>query len=591
MAPRAQNRKSRRRSKKIRAAQAAQATRPGAPKTVPPEVRQGLSLSQKLIDAGQFAEAEGLLHQLQRVAPRNADILFQSGRLCELKLQTDAARGLYHECLSVAPGFRLAAVHLAALLSTQADYPQTVQVLEAALRHAPVDPQLHHLAGQAYEAMQIHGKAAEHYNVLAELRPQPAAFELLGNAQFAAGNLAEARRAFKKALQYGSKPEKILAVLARLETSVGNGEAALAHLRSALRQVPEDGFAYLQLASDFAKEIDARELLLKAQEARPVDRHGEPLPANVVPMCFAYARLHELLSEHEEAFAFYKRANESLQVHSGYDPQCESVLLDEVIGRSRCDQSVSLAGASDSLQPVFVFGLPRSGTTLLEQILTSHPEVSGLGEHEAFGWISKYLTHSRDADASKAANLYLSSYPAHAANAIRVVDKSMSTPEHIGTILKVFPNASFIHCQRHPMETGWSMYSMYFGDRRVPYSNSFEGIAARTRSTAKLMQFWRHELPDRILSVRYDDLVGDMRETTARALQHIGLDWHPACADFHQKTNMVRTASITQVRQPIYTTAKQKWRQYERHLKPLMSLLEAETTAYETAGNTATTAP
>ena len=169
---------------------------------------------------------------------------------------------------------------------------------------------------------------------------------------------------------------------------------------------------------------------------------------------------------------------------------------------------------------------------------------------------------------------YLESLPEAARTSPVVVDKSMSTPWVMASILAVFPDATFINCRRHPMETAWSMYSLYFGDKRVPFANSFAGIAARALAYERLVRYWQQREPGRILDVRYEDLVNEPKTVASGILNFIGLGWHPACAEFHSSPSIVRTASVTQVRQPIYKTASQKWRRYEQHLQQLQELLD-----------------
>ena len=532
----------------------------------------------QLLSTNRETEASDLTGQLLAIGPNDPDLLFTAGLVNERRGQFNDARVHYLACVGIEPAHLDANIRLAQMAIRDSDYPDALVIVTAALKREPSSPQLHHLAGQICEHMRHYSKAAYHYERLAELRPQKGAFELLGNALGLTEDHAGARRAYKAALRHGSKPAHIRAILARLEAAAGNFDTAVAHLNTALREDPHDGFAYLQLANDFSSHIDTSELLKAADKAHP----PESPAAKDAAMCFATARLHELRHDYDAAFHNYQQANDALDSASDFDPATEMQQATSLVDRYREFNRADINGAGhQSEKPVFVFGLPRTGTTLLEQILSAHPDISGVGEHEAFSWIDRYLREPTAERIAVAADAYLASLPRAAQSAVKVLDKSMSTPQSIGTILTVFPNACFIHCSRHPMETAWSIYSLYFGEKRVPFSNSFEGIAAHFEAHEAIMRFWRERLPDQILAVRYEELVDQPRKVATKALNHIGLEWHPDCEEFHSHDRMVRTASLTQVRQPIYKTASQKWCHYEEHLKPLQILLTPFIERYE----------
>ncbi|MGI9464351.1 MAG: sulfotransferase family protein, partial [Aestuariivirgaceae bacterium] len=168
---------------------------------------------------------------------------------------------------------------------------------------------------------------------------------------------------------------------------------------------------------------------------------------------------------------------------------------------------------------------------------------------------------------------YMDSLPKRAGDTRLFVDKSMSTYGFVGSILRLFPNARFVQCVRHPMEAAWSMYSTLFQTGQLQFTTDFAGLAQKYEIYENFMTLWDRLYPDRILHLYYDELINDPEVEIRRILNHLGLEWDPACLDFHTTKNTVRTASITQVRQPLYKTASQKWRSYEAHLEPLQTLL------------------
>ncbi|HFC05382.1 MAG TPA: sulfotransferase, partial [Rhizobiales bacterium] len=165
-------------------------------------------------------------------------------------------------------------------------------------------------------------------------------------------------------------------------------------------------------------------------------------------------------------------------------------------------------------------------------------------------------------------------------DAQRIVDKSISSLLHLGTIATMFPNARIICCQRHPMDVAWSAYKQYFNDGALAYTYSFERIVSHQKIYAQALKHWQSVLGDKLVTVRYEDLVSAPEESAKSLISHIDLPWQESCLDFYKSKTPVRTASYEQVRQPIYTTAIGSWKPYEPWLKQLQSSLLAEIEAY-----------
>ncbi len=160
-------------------------------------------------------------------------------------------------------------------------------------------------------------------------------------------------------------------------------------------------------------------------------------------------------------------------------------------------------------------------------------------------------------------------------------DKSISSFKHIGSILLMFPNACLVACERHPMDIAWSIFVEYFSNNAVVYSYDLRRIACHLRFHREIMDHWAKVLPGRILTLRYEDVVSDPEGAGRRLIAHAGLDWDEAVLAFHQSRRVVRTASLEQVRQPIYKTSVGKWRRFEPHLQALSQDLEDLIDRYE----------
>lgn len=240
----------------------------------------------------------------------------------------------------------------------------------------------------------------------------------------------------------------------------------------------------------------------------------------------------------------------------------------------------------DSRVPVFIVGMPRSGTSLAEQILSSHPEVHGAGELNYIHDIANQLMFSLgdaalfaekvvglDRAAAKAlAGQYLRKVSAFSPDAARITDKMPHNFTFLGLIALLLPGARIIHMRRSPLDNCFSIYSNMFSAAHG-YANDLRTLGDYYVEYARLMDHWRQVLPGRIHEVRYEDLVADQEGVTRRMLDFIGLDWHPACLEFFANARSVSTISRWQVRQPIYRTSVDRWRPYERHLGPLIEAL------------------
>jgi Sulfotransferase family len=243
----------------------------------------------------------------------------------------------------------------------------------------------------------------------------------------------------------------------------------------------------------------------------------------------------------------------------------------------RNELAVPRSGGLGNDLPVFVVGMPRSGTSLTEQILASHPEVHGAGE--LLYWIFAADAERAAAPAERAAVIaelgraYLEGLAAQAPGASRIIDKLPVNFRHIGLIHAALPGARFIHIERNPLDTCLSIYFQGFSAAHL-YATDFGDLAHYYREYRRLMAHWRAVLPPQtLLDIRYEALVDDPEGSSRRMLEHIGLAWDPRCLEFYRTDRPVLTASNWQVRQPINKSSVERWRRYERFLAPLRAAL------------------
>ena len=294
-------------------------------------------------------------------------------------------------------------------------------------------------------------------------------------------------------------------------------------------------------------------------------------PVDGMQLRFALGKYFDDIGSYDEAFSQYQQANElSKQFSGSYDENYFSSNIDDII--AQCDGS-ALPYASDTDEPVFVIGMPRSGTSLTEQILASHPSVAGAGE-------IVFWEHAFFRPSANVAKDYLERLHARAGretapavtHPLRVVDKMPANFIYAGLIHAVFPRARFIHMQRHPLDVCLSVYRQSFA-KVTAVGNDLHHLAHYYEQYLRVMAHWRKVLPTSVLlEVPYEALVQDPETWARRMVDFIGLPWDPRCLQFQQTDRPVITASRWQVRQGINAGSIGRWRKYERHLGPLRHL-------------------
>jgi len=305
-----------------------------------------------------------------------------------------------------------------------------------------------------------------------------------------------------------------------------------------------------------------------------------------VGLYFALGRALDEVNEHGRAFVCFERGNRLRRSLMKYQPRELEVLVDESIRRYDAEHAAlpPAAGASTS-GPVLVCGMPRSGSTLVEQILASHPKAEGVGETPALPMAIGRITGDPSQRVATAAALpdpelsalgerYAAELQRLAPDAEVVVDKFLTNFLQVGLLRRALPGARFIHVRRAPMDNGFGIYRTLFTST-IPYAYDVNEIAAAYALTHRLCDHWEAVMPGSILQVDYEDLVEDLEGTARKIVEFAGLPWDDACLSFHETERAVQTASATQVRQPIYATSVERWKPYEPHLKQLVRAFEA----------------
>lgn len=567
-----------------------------------------------LQEMGRYAESRACLEKVLAMQPENPEILNNLGNTCSRQGETVLAERYWRQALALKPDYAKAHSNLAKLLAERRQYDEA---LELGRRAIALDPQfadayinlaaLEMERGRYPEALKwldaLLAVRADHAVALAAralvLGKLERPTEALASAEEAvrhAPNNAEGQYAYGSALQALGRPQEALAAYERAATCPGTkAEDALVAravlfmeqgrkreaeeaFERALARFPQSVNAWYSWAD--LKKFGPGDPLIPRMQAL-FDRGEDLLPQARMALHFALGKAYLDAGDSVQAFWHLDRGNAQKRATFTYEAAATSRFMADIADVFSRDLFAHRPGAgAESSRPVFVVGMPRSGTTLTEQILASHHAVCGAGElshlQRVVAGIADYPHAVRRATAGAPrtwGEAYLECVTPLAQGALYVVDKMPANFLHAGFIHLALPQARIIHCRRNAVDTCLSCYSKLFsGEQRFSYNQ--EELGRFYRDYERLMDHWRAVLPPtHFLEVDYEAIVEDLETEARRMLTFLGLDWDPACLEFHKTKRAVRTASVNQVREPIYKTSAGRWRAHAQQLQPLLTAL------------------
>lgn len=494
--------------------------------------------------------------------------LLECGDQCVARGADTEAISHYQDVLRHVPGHGEALNRLAAAYCRLGLYYEAKDCFRQAISVKPGSPEAHCNLGTVLQWLGEFDEAEASLRQALQIKPHfVTARVALGFTLLHLARLGEATSHFRKALKATPGHAEALIGVGQIARLEGRFERAEHLFRSALRAKPRMRGALAALAGIRTMTVADGEWLADAQH---IAASGLP-PVEEAEIRFAIGKYYDDVREYDQAFQSYHRANELLKtLAERYDRDARARSVDATIGMYTRDAlATEPAGASASDKPVFIVGMMRSGTSLAEQIIASHPAAKGMGE-SAF-WSNAASAGSEGVRRELAAS-YLQQLIRYGGDALRIVDKTPVNADHLGMIHSVFPHARIIHMQRDPVDTCLSCYFQLF----PPVHNftlDLSDLAHYYREYRRLMAHWHAVLPPAsILEVPYAELVADPGVWTRRMLEFLGLEWDERCLSPHKTVRPVVTASAWQVRQRIYQTSVARWRHYEKFIEPLMSL-------------------
>jgi tetratricopeptide (TPR) repeat protein len=542
-----------------------------------------------------FAEAEPAYRRAIALQPDFADAWNNLGTcLRELK-RPEEAEAVYRKALELTPNNPDTLDNLALALKDLDRLDEAAGMSRRALTIEPRSDKFYvHYATILLDQKKVIDAAAAVERALAINANNHDAVNLMGRVAFERGELAESLTYYERALTLKPDLADAFNNMGNVLKELGRLAEALDAYREALRLDPKITGVYVNLAD--SKTFEPGDPHLAAMEAL-VAEPGGLSKSDRMQLDFGLGKAYADLKDHSRSFQHLLTGNAAKRATIAYDEPAAFTLFERIERAFSRDLITAKSGGGDaSAAAVFVIGMPRSGTTLVEQIIASHPIAYGAGELQTFNDV---VLTVRGADGSPLAYpdfvgtlddstlrqigaRYVASLRELAvrhgrADAARITDKMPSNYYFAGLIHLALPNATIIHTVRNPVDTCISCFSKLFSAEQN-HTYDLGELGRYYKRYECLMTHWRSVLPPgRILDVHYEDVVADLEGQARRIIAHCGLSWHERCLSFHETDRPVRTASATQVRQPIYTSAVGRWRVYEECLEPLLTALGIET--------------
>ncbi len=568
--------------RKQRATRRARRGTAGRPGPLDAMLREAVSLQQ----AGRLAEAEGLYREVLRQAPDHPAALQYLAWIANRAGRAEEAIALIRRSLEHTPRDPVAQSNLGNILREQGRLPEAIEAYRAAIRLRPDYVNAHYNLGITLRDNRDHERAARHFRRAIDLAPRDAVlWDGLGTALGGLRQLDEAKRAFETAIRLDPAYAEAYSQLGVLSMVLGKQDEARAYFDKVLELEPEHANTHLMRSR--LREFEADDEGELARMEAMLERAGDDEEA-LISLHFGLGKMYDDIGEVDKAFAHFESANRLRSRTANFDVDG---LADEVARTiatftpERTCRRRPTAKGSDL--PVFIVGMPRSGTTLVEQIIASHPSAAGAGELRDIDDLTKVLAKETGRPypecvedltpglADTLAARYLARLRAVGPGAVRVTDKALSHAFHLGFIALLFPDARIVVCNRDPLDVGLSLFFQKFVPGTLEFSYDLGSIGVYCREHRRLMRHWREVLPLELHEVSYEDLVANQERVSRGIIEYCGLPWDDRCLSFFETERAVHTASHWQVRQPIYRSSVGRAARYSSHLDALRRGLAA----------------
>lgn len=520
----------------------------------------------------------------------------------------------FEKTIQLRPQWSSAYIRAGEMLARLGRLEEGLRALERAVRLKPDHARARRQLGHLYAFLGKYAKAASAYQRALRIEPLHAVTHMaLGTSLQNGGDFHAAARCYRRAIDLDPGLADAHSNLATALQGLGLPDEAEPVFRKALELAPDHTHALAGLASIL--EIQAR-----FHEGLALIAHHATRESADIELITTYARLKNRLGEHREGIRTLEGALRKGPVGSAQRRRMHFVLGDCYDAVSEFESAFSHYRAGNILKPgrfdpdnhraqietlirtfdgafvsrptqrnpgseklVFIVGMPRSGSSLVEQILAAHPDIHACGERDDIAKLVMSLDHEgresggyprclaaiTSARLETAAQAYLTRNSAEQGEALRITDKSPGNFLHLGLIERLFPACRIVHCVRHPLDTGLSCYFQDFAGQTVPFAQNLEHIGIYYREYRRIMSHWQNTLSLPIMDVHYEELVAEPERIAREMVGFLGLEWSDNCTRHHEIERVVLTASSAQARRPVYQHSVRRFRNYEQFLAPL----------------------
>lgn len=525
------------------------------------------------------------ISQAVQIDENNCQYFSNLGEACRRVGKLEEALDAFDKAIVLKPDFLKGHLGAGNTLRDMGKNKEAVSKFRLALAINPNFAEAYHYLGVTFIEQANLDDAVPVLRKAVALRPAYGEAQLtLASALEQSGKSTEALAIYQSILERDPDNVPVLNNVGNILKNLGRMDEAIEQYEKALEIDPDHAPAYYnlsrsQMSQDDGDDTSRMEEMLKDESLDPNRR---------VNLHFALGKIYDDLGIYDKAFPHFESGNDLDTRGDPFNADGHSMVINRIMAVFNKKFLTTHRGmGSESEIPVFIVGIPRSGTTLAEQILSSHPQAFGAGELAEIGGIAQRLSEAvgsgniypeaaMDLDALTAVKLaerYVGFLQGVGGDAIRVTDKMPGNFIHLGLISLLLPNAKIINCRRDPLDVSLSCYFQHF-TAIMPFSRKLADLGRYYTDYHRLMDHWHKVLPMQIMDVNYEDMIADHEGMSRKMVEFAGLEWDDACLEFYNLERPVKTASSWQVRQPIYTSSVARWQNYEKFIGPLKEIID-----------------
>ena len=535
-----------------------------------------------LYSSGQIQEAIDKIKALNNDYP-NVPLLFNLLGACYISLgQLDSAAKMFETAIAIKSDYAEAHFNLGVTFKEMGQLDAAVESYKKAVAFLPNYPEAHNNLGNVYDELGQREDAIESYEWAIAYKTDYAQAHYNLGSIFSNFEQMIAVKHFQNAIAIDPNYTIAHFNLARSFRNLGFVDDAIKSYGDVIAIEPDfvDAHKNLSAMKKFTKndsQISTMQSLIVKSDLSLSDR---------ISLNFALAKVNEDLENHDELFKFLHEGNQLRKKELNYSIDIDQKLMSNIkkVFKSSLSEIKKTSYKPTTISPIFIVGMPRSGTSLVEQIISNHQQVFGAGELDTisklfYPLIKKQSVEGKNVFTQKTLlsirQQYLDSLASLNVDEKFITDKMPMNFRFIGYILSAFPEAKIVHMKRDPVAICWSIYKNYFKNFGHGYSHNFEDLVAYYSLYEDLMAFWREFYPSQIYDMSYENLTTNQEVEIKKLLEYCGLEWDENCLNFHTNDRAVRTRSALQVRKKMYQGSSDAWKKYEAHLKPLINGLSS----------------